>query len=90
MTTTRSSQVEIAKREMIVVTQIYPNYDSELSRRPLRVDLIPDKSHKCDIRLGMDFVSSHGTRIKFKEKRHRVKLQRNDEIVFKGQQVRKF
>lgn len=82
-------QVEIDNREIILVSQVYPNCDLKLAGRYFHVDLIPFTLEEFDVILGMDWLSSNDAQIDCGGKQIKLKISGEKDVVFKGQRQTK-
>ncbi|KAL8155364.1 hypothetical protein AgCh_000664 [Apium graveolens] len=78
-------RVEIANKEIIPVNQIYPKCKLKLEEEIFEVDLIPFALGEFDVILGMDWLSRNGAQIDCEQKRVKIRVQNDKEVVFKGQ-----
>ncbi|KAL8089132.1 hypothetical protein AgCh_038782 [Apium graveolens] len=78
-------RVEIANKEIIPVNQIYPKCKLKLEEKIFEVDLIPFTLGEFDVILGMDWLSSNGAQIDCEQKKVKIRVQNDKEVVFKGQ-----
>ncbi|KAL8133754.1 hypothetical protein AgCh_008990 [Apium graveolens] len=78
-------RVEIANKEIIPVNQIYPKCKLKLEEEIFEVDLIPFALGEFDVILGMDWLSRNGAQIDCEQKKVKIRVQNDKEVVFKGQ-----
>ncbi|KAL8108338.1 hypothetical protein AgCh_024702 [Apium graveolens] len=78
-------RVEIANKEIIPVNQIYPKCKLKLEEEIFEVDLIPFALGEFDMILGMDWLSRNGAQIVCEQKKVKIRVQNDKEVVFKGQ-----
>ncbi|KAL8155318.1 hypothetical protein AgCh_000627 [Apium graveolens] len=78
-------RVEIANKEIIPVNQIYPKCKLKLEEEIFEVDFIPFALGEFDVILGMDWLSHNGAQIDCEQKKVKIRVQNDKEVVFKGQ-----
>ena len=81
--------IELANQDKILVHEVCPHCEIEISGHQFPANLIPFHLGEFDVILGMDWLSNHNARIDCKEKMVIVKAPNNEKVIFKGQKQNK-